>query len=92
MAGKRHFEIQADQIMTEERTFVPNDSSDVPSASLPEGSLQASVDHGKTWIDIDASWDGKGSLDEHREAALKEIKQPGFGAKSDAAKERKKSE
>ena len=30
-------------------------------------------------IDVDASWDGKGSLDEHREKALAKIKQPGFG-------------
>ena len=42
--------------------------------------------------DIDASWDGKGSLDEHREKALKEIKQPGFGAKSDKAQAKKKPE
>ncbi len=30
-------------------------------------------------IDVDASWDGTGSLDEHREKALKQIEQPGFG-------------
>ncbi len=29
--------------------------------------------------DIDASWDGKGSLDEHRQKVLSEVKQPGFG-------------
>ena len=29
--------------------------------------------------DVDASWDGKGSLDEHRQKALAEMKQPGFG-------------
>lgn len=29
--------------------------------------------------DIDATWDGKGSLDEHRQNALKDLKQPGFG-------------
>lgn len=30
--------------------------------------------------DIDASWDGKESLDAHREKALKSVKQPGFGS------------
>jgi hypothetical protein len=30
--------------------------------------------------DIDASWDGKGSLDDHRQKALKEVKELGFGA------------
>lgn len=30
--------------------------------------------------DIDASWDGKGSLDAHREKVLATLKQPGFGA------------
>jgi len=30
--------------------------------------------------DIDASWDGKGSLDDHRQKALKQVKELGFGA------------
>lgn len=29
--------------------------------------------------DVDASWDGKGSLDEHRQKELAKVKQPGFG-------------
>ena len=29
--------------------------------------------------DVDASWNGEGSLDAHREAALAKLKQPGFG-------------
>lgn len=29
--------------------------------------------------DVDATWDGKGSLDEHRQNAFKDMKQPGFG-------------
>jgi hypothetical protein len=29
--------------------------------------------------DVDASWDGKGSLDEHRQKAFETIEQPGFG-------------
>ena len=29
--------------------------------------------------DVDKSWDGTGSLDEHREKVLKDMKQPGFG-------------
>jgi len=37
-------------------------------------------------IDVDASWDGKGSLDEHREKALAQIKQPGFGQEQPKAK------
>jgi hypothetical protein len=31
--------------------------------------------------DVDASWDGAGSLDEHRQAAFEKLKQPGFGRK-----------
>ena len=31
--------------------------------------------------DVDASWDGTGSLDEHRQAAFEKLKQPGFGRK-----------
>ena len=83
MASKRHFEIQANQIMTEEREVTEDIEAIEPQAPAPKPINAA---------DIDASWDGKGSLDQHREAALKEIKQPGFGAKSDAAKARKKSE
>ena len=30
-------------------------------------------------VDVDATWDGKGSLDEHRQKELAKIKQPGFG-------------
>ncbi len=33
----------------------------------------------KDVVDVDASWDGKGSLDEHRQQAFAKIKQPGFG-------------
>jgi hypothetical protein len=29
--------------------------------------------------DVDASWDGKGTLDEHRQKAFETIEQPGFG-------------
>jgi hypothetical protein len=29
--------------------------------------------------DVDASWDGTGSLDDHRQAAFAKLKQPGFG-------------
>lgn len=32
-----------------------------------------------TPVDIDASWDGKTSLDEHRQQQLATVKQPGFG-------------
>ena len=38
--------------------------------------------------DIDADWDGKGSLQDHREAALKDLQQSGFGADSEKAKAR----
>jgi hypothetical protein len=30
-------------------------------------------------VDVDATWDGKGSLDEHRQNEFAKIKQPGFG-------------
>jgi len=39
-------------------------------------------------VDVDASWDGKGSLDDHRQKAFAEIQQPGFGIQSDKAKAR----
>ena len=31
-------------------------------------------------VDVDATWDGKGSLDEHRQKEFAKIKQPGFGS------------
>ena len=30
-------------------------------------------------IDVDATWDGTGSLDDHRQKAFKTIKEVGFG-------------
>lgn len=30
-------------------------------------------------VDVDATWDGEGSLDEHRQKEFAKIKQPGFG-------------
>jgi len=30
-------------------------------------------------IDVDSTWDGKGSLDDHRQKAFKTIKEAGFG-------------
>ena len=39
-------------------------------------------------IDVDATWDGKGSLDDHRTAAFEKIKQAGFGIHSDKMKAR----
>lgn len=60
--------------------YVANDAGSViGAASAPFGTLQASVDGGETWIDVDATWDGKGSLDEHRQKEFAKIKQPGFG-------------
>ena len=64
-----------------ENTFEANEETGISSASAPQGSLQASVDGGQTWQDVDASWDGKGSLDDHRQAAFQKLKQPGFGRK-----------
>jgi hypothetical protein len=32
-----------------------------------------------TWTDVDSTWNGKGSLDEHRQKELAKVKQPGFG-------------
>lgn len=39
-------------------------------------------------VDVDATWDGKGSLDEHRQKTFAEMTQPGFGIKSDKSKAR----
>ena len=39
-------------------------------------------------VDVDKTWDGKGSLDEHRQREFEKIKHPGFGkaaAKKEAA-------
>lgn len=41
--------------------------------------------------DVDKSWDGSGSLDDHRQKAFESLKQSGFGSKSDEAKARKAS-
>tara|TARA_R110000868_G_scaffold332524_1_gene593571 strand:- start:231 stop:425 length:195 start_codon:yes stop_codon:yes gene_type:complete len=30
-------------------------------------------------VDVDSSWDGKGSLDDHRQQEFEKTKQPGFG-------------
>lgn len=56
---------------------------------IMQGQYDVMMKAAKESGDIDASWDGEGSLDEHRQNALKEIKQTGFGSKSDAAKARK---
>ncbi|HRA89169.1 MAG TPA: hypothetical protein PK992_13890 [Planctomycetaceae bacterium] len=37
-------------------------------------------------IDVDATWDGKGSLDEHRQKAFEAIEQDGFGSQSKSYK------
>jgi hypothetical protein len=37
-------------------------------------------------IDVDATWDGKGSLDDHRQKAFKTIKEVGFGQQPEPAK------
>jgi len=41
----------------------------------------------REFIDVDKSWDGKGSLDEHRQKMFKEIPQPGFGKEKPKAKQ-----
>ena len=33
----------------------------------------------KSIVDVDATWDGKGSLDDHRQQQFAKITQPGFG-------------
>lgn len=76
--------------MTEETTGV-RVSNLIPEIIEPSGAtfavvnppvpvIEVSHDGGKTWVDVDASWDGTGSLDDHRAKVFKEIKQPGFGA------------
>lgn len=76
--------------MTEANNIVEvNDvGSVIGSASAPAGTLQASVDGGNTWIDVDLTWNPKVcSLDEHRQKEFATLNQPGFGnlgkAKSD---------
>jgi hypothetical protein len=58
--------------MTEEAQIVEvnvDDSKATPGDYVPEIAI----------VDVDASWDGKGSLDEHRQKELAKVKQPGFG-------------
>ena len=38
-------------------------------------------------IDVDATWDGEGSLDEHRQREFAKLKQPGFGGPKSAPAE-----
>lgn len=42
----------------------------------PETVLQPVL---KSIVDVDATWDGKVSLDEHRQQEFAKITQPGFG-------------
>ena len=56
-------EIQADTAMIEETETIETASPTI----VPDVS------------DVDASWDGKGSLDEHRQKALAALNQPRFG-------------
>jgi hypothetical protein len=46
-----------------------------PAAEVPAEAKQVDIS------DVDASWDGTGSLDNHRQAAFEKLKQPGFGRK-----------
>lgn len=61
--------------MTEERTIVEVDIEDKP---FLVGDFVAEQPQVKP-VDVDASWDGKGSLDEHRQKELAKLKQLGFG-------------
>ena len=40
----------------------------------------------KKIVDVDASWDGKGSLDEHRHKKFADMKQTGYGNVAKASK------
>lgn len=55
------------------------DSSAFEAVSIPSVKIEISSDGGKTWIDVDSTWDGKVSLDEHRQQEFAKITQPGFG-------------
>jgi hypothetical protein len=46
-----------------------------PAVEVPAGIKPVDIN------DVDASWDGTRSLDEHRQAAFEKLKQPGFGRK-----------
>ena len=65
VAGSRDAEIQTGEIMTETKEETP-----VPKPEPKPLDVN----------DVDASWDGTGSLDAHREQAFAKLKQPGFGA------------
>jgi len=61
--------------MTEERTIV---EVDIEGKPFIVGDFVAEQPPVKP-VDVDASWDGKGSLDDHRQKELAKITQPGFG-------------
>lgn len=61
--------------MSEERSIVEVDIEDKP---FVVGDFVAEQQPAKL-VDVDATWDGKGSLDEHRQKELSKLKQPGFG-------------
>lgn len=39
-------------------------------------------------VDVDSTWDGKGSLDDHRQAEFTKLKEAGFGIHSEKSKAR----
>ena len=69
--------------MTEENTIVDVDIDD------SEATRGEPIPETAAIIDVDASWNGQGSLDEHRQKELAKLTQPGFG---DAGKVMKNGE
>jgi hypothetical protein len=64
VAVKRHDEISTGgKHMSEENDEVTIEETQAPAKP----------------VDVDATWDGKGSLDEHRQKELAKLTQPGFG-------------
>jgi hypothetical protein len=63
--------------MTDEFEDIGDGVEEIPSIAIEpsQPAEQKPVDVS----DIDASWDGTGSLDEHRQKAFAKVKQPGFG-------------
>jgi len=59
--------------MTDEFKDIEDGSDGITIESAPAAEETFDVS------DIDASWDGKGSLDDHRQRAFAKVKQPGFG-------------
>lgn len=63
--------------MSEEAT--PEEKTEPPVVPETSKPVAVAANDESNSIDVDRSWTGEGSLDEHRTKALQDVKEPGFG-------------